>query len=71
MTCRFCSHPAVAQFSLPGGCFCYPNDREQDLCPQHIINAEPIKGMKLVKIHDQSLWDWMVSVGLVGNPKET
>lgn len=28
---------AVARFKTPQGCVCYPDDREQDLCMQHVI----------------------------------
>lgn len=28
---------AVARFSTPQGCACFPEDREQDLCAQHIV----------------------------------
>lgn len=48
MTCRFCGEPAVAVFRLPGGCVCFPDDREQALCPQHILRATPLAGMELM-----------------------
>jgi hypothetical protein len=36
-SCRHCGSPAVARFKTPQGCVCFPEDREQDLCMQHII----------------------------------
>ena len=36
--CRFNDGmEAVARFKTPQGCVCYPDDREQDLCMQHVI----------------------------------
>ena len=36
--CRFGDGSlAVARFATPRGCVCYPDDREQDLCYQHVI----------------------------------
>ena len=36
--CRFNDGmPAKARFSTPKGCVCFPDDRYQDLCEQHII----------------------------------
>lgn len=49
MTCRFCGAAAVAVFALPRGCICYPDDREQALCPQHVIRATPLGGMTLLR----------------------
>jgi hypothetical protein len=46
--CRLCDSAAVARFRLPGGCWVYPEDREQDLCCQHIVKATPPAGMELV-----------------------
>lgn len=37
--CRFGDGPAVARFSLPRGCICYPDDREQSLCQHHAAKA--------------------------------
>lgn len=28
---------AVARFAMSEGCVCFPDDREQDLCAQHIV----------------------------------
>jgi len=36
--CRFDHNtPAVGRYKTPDGCVCYPDDREQDLCAQHVI----------------------------------
>jgi hypothetical protein len=39
--CRFCSDPV---FELSAGCVCYPDDRYQALCMQHVIKATPLGG---------------------------
>jgi hypothetical protein len=57
-TCRFCSQPALALFNLPKGCACYPGDRQQALCAQHVITAEPLGEMTLAEILDGSAWEW-------------
>jgi hypothetical protein len=51
--CRFCGEgsSAVGKYAMPEGCFCYPNDREQALCAQHVIRATPIGAMELVVIY--------------------
>jgi len=28
---------AVGRYKTPEGCICFPNDREQDLCGQHVM----------------------------------
>lgn len=45
--CRFCEEQAVGVFILDKGCACYPNDKEQALCEQHISKATPIGNMIL------------------------
>lgn len=45
--CRFCSSPAVAIFTMTEGCLCYPDDRQQALCMQHILRATPLGTMDL------------------------
>lgn len=47
--CRFCATPATAVYAMDRGCFCYPDDREQALCPQHIDRASPLGSMVLVR----------------------
>jgi hypothetical protein len=49
MKCRFCDDNAVAVFSFPNGCVCYPDDRTQALCTHHSLKATPIYGMVLVE----------------------
>ena len=58
--CRFCKSDALAVFHLPRGCFCYPDDREQALCPQHIIRATPLGEMTLKEVLDADGWEWFV-----------
>lgn len=48
MTCRFCTAEAVAVFDVPEGCACYPDDRQQALCMQHVVGESSIGGMILV-----------------------
>jgi hypothetical protein len=51
----------MAVFSLEKGCFCYPDDRQQALCPQHYVKATPIGKMELVQVLDPALWEWFLS----------
>lgn len=60
MECRFCGKPAIARFSMERGCMCYPEDREQALCPQHIVSAEPIGAMEVTEVLDAEAWEWFV-----------
>ena len=47
--CRHGDGPAVARFRTPNGCVCFPDDREQDLCPQHIVKDGTIgPGVKMI-----------------------
>lgn len=66
VNCRFapevkdgpgCTSHAVGKYVLPTGCACYTDDREQDLCGQHVMNAEPLSGgMELVLIYDAEFY---------------
>jgi hypothetical protein len=47
--CRFCGTPSVGIYHLDEGCFCYPDDREQALCSQHVLRATPLGEMILIK----------------------
>jgi len=50
--CRFRDKsPAKARYKTPQGCVCFPEDREQDLCEQHIIKWGIIDcdGVELLK----------------------
>ena len=48
--CRFVHNSAaVAIFTFSRGCICFPDDREQALCIQHIVGATPLGSMELVK----------------------
>lgn len=57
--CRFCSSPAVASYWMDRGCYCYPEDRIQDLCFQHIVNARPLGSMDVLQIFSQEMLDWL------------
>lgn len=46
--CRFCSTEPIARAAFDQGCFCYPDDREQDLCLHHYMRATPLGTMTLV-----------------------
>jgi hypothetical protein len=50
ISCRFDHRaPADAIYALSDGCLCYPDDREQALCRQHIDRATPLGTMTLVR----------------------
>jgi hypothetical protein len=62
MQCRFgCKQPAIARFSTPQGCACFPNDRVQDLCGQHFLKAESIAGMYTICIFIPSVYDLLAT----------
>src|SRR5438132_14028642 len=42
--CRMCDSLAIGRFSLDRGCVVYPDDKVQNLCPQHVIDATPLGG---------------------------
>lgn len=49
-TCRFDDgNIAIARFAMDRGCVCYPDDREQDLCAQHVLRATPLGSMTLIR----------------------
>ena len=48
--CRFGDGRAVALFAMDEGCVCFPDDRRQSLCPQHILRASPCGSMELVQL---------------------
>jgi hypothetical protein len=60
--CRFCSASAIAKYAMDRGCVCFPDDREQALCAQHIIRATPLGSMELLedytleKVIERGLW---------------
>lgn len=47
LPCRLCDAPATGIVYAPLGCACAP-DPVQALCPQHLLSAEPIRGMWMV-----------------------
>lgn len=48
---------AVGQYSTPEGCACYPNDRVQNLCGQHVIKGGMIGDYALVLIYDRAFYE--------------
>jgi hypothetical protein len=36
--CRFGCPVALVLVSVPAGCFCFPDDRKQWLCLQHLVS---------------------------------
>ncbi len=57
--CRFCPDVlAVAEFSMDQGCFCFPEDRRQALCLQHIEKATPLGSMVVSRVFDPDAWEW-------------
>jgi hypothetical protein len=47
--CRFCGAASIGVYAFDEGCLCYPDDREQALCPQHVVRATPLEGMRLLR----------------------
>lgn len=57
--CRFGDGDAVARFRLSRGCVCFPDDREQDLCCQHIARATPLGTLELIVEYVQGVLAWI------------
>lgn len=56
--CRFGdSSPAVGRYLTPQGCVCYPHDREQDLCAQHVLKDGMIGDARLILIYQPWFYD--------------
>ena len=54
--CRFeDGSPAVARLSTPRGCVCFPEDREQDLCAQHIVKWGIFGDAEIIKVYNGEL----------------
>jgi len=47
--CTMCNDLAVAVFSMPGGCVCRPDDRQQALCMTHALKSRPLAGMVMIQ----------------------
>jgi hypothetical protein len=60
--CRFCAAPAVAVYAMDRGCACYPEDREQSLCIQHIVSATPRGKMELKGVLDHAAYTWFLEM---------
>jgi hypothetical protein len=59
-SCRFCDSKPVAVFAFDSGCVCYPEDRRQALCMQHVVRATPLGSMQLAQdlTCDGAFGDW-------------
>jgi len=56
LRCRFGGHaPAVALVATSSGCTCFPDDRIQALCAQHVISAEPLGSFELIAACDPTI----------------
>jgi len=56
LRCRFRGHaPAVAVVATSSGCTCFPDDRIQALCAQHVISAEPLGSFELIAACDPTI----------------
>jgi len=50
---------AVGMYETPEGCVCFPQDRTQNLCGQHVIKNGMIGGgVRLVVVYDLSFYEW-------------
>ncbi len=69
--CRFGDEsPAVGRYETPQGCVCFPNDRTQDLCAQHVIKDGLIgAGVRLILIYQP--WFYEEQQGITWTPQET
>jgi len=65
--CRFCKDEAIARAGFSDGCFCYPNDREQDLCLHHYMRATPLGDMSMIE--DYSIGETFTKWLLAGCPR--
>jgi hypothetical protein len=55
LICRFGCKDPIARFKTPNGCVCFPEDKEQDLCAQHIIKDGFIGEFKLLKVYNAEI----------------
>ena len=52
-----CEH-AVGKYKTPEGCFCFPNDREQNLCGQHVYKDGTIgDNVELILVYDVGFYE--------------
>ena len=58
--CRFqergCQGVAIARYALAEGCACFPDDREQDLCLQHVMKDGQIDGIRPLIVYRPKLF---------------
>lgn len=47
-TCRLCDDKAVALVAMDAGCVCFPDDRAQWLCAQHLVISEPLGSFETI-----------------------
>jgi hypothetical protein len=55
---------AVARFRTPEGCICFPEDKEQDLCAQHIVKWGVNGTATVIKIY----WPKMAEMLGINDP---
>jgi hypothetical protein len=66
--CRFGDNDAaVGRYETPEGCACFPDDRVQDLCGQHVIQDGMIGDSKLTKIYRPGFYAWYLGISVGPN----
>lgn len=56
--CRGKDGEAIVRVALTEGCLAWPDDREQDLCVQHLSSIEPRGEMWLIDVYEPEVLDW-------------
>lgn len=60
LKCRHgCQGNVVVRVSVPGGCVCFPKDRKQYLCAQHLVKLSDgnLKGFKVIEDYRKEVQD--------------
>jgi len=53
MKCRFgCNDPPIVRVRLEAGCVCFPDDKEQLLCAQHLVCMTPLGDWSITEVFD-------------------
>jgi|HubBroStandDraft_6_1064221.scaffolds.fasta_scaffold3599170_2 hypothetical protein len=55
--CSLCGTESVVRVALSDGCQAWPDDREQELCGQHLMSICPIGDMEVVTIHRKDIYE--------------
>lgn len=55
---RCCTAAPIARVHLSHGCQAW-DDRDQDLCPQHLRSVEPVGDMRIVAEYDPGAVAWV------------